>query len=135
MLECVYSVLSTSTGTAVSNQVLIVAYYCRHTLYANVNVERNCQVVISVSLFCHNLMALTFVHSQERLYKEIKSVVGDRIVTEDDLDQMPFLNACIQETLRVYTALPLLPPRRVSEDITLGGYDIPKGSNVSLLFP
>lgn len=68
---------------------------------------------------------------QERLYKEVVSVVGtERIVTEDDLPHMPYLKAVIKETLRQYPPVPMVPSRLVEEDITLGGYDIPKGHEI-----
>ncbi|XP_024357339.1 ent-kaurene oxidase [Physcomitrium patens] len=68
---------------------------------------------------------------QDRLYREIVSVAGtERMVTEDDLPNMPYLGAIIKETLRKYTPVPLIPSRFVEEDITLGGYDIPKGYQI-----
>ncbi|BBN00769.1 protein MpKOL2 [Marchantia polymorpha subsp. ruderalis] len=67
---------------------------------------------------------------QERLYQEIKSVAGDRMVNEDDMRNLPYLDAIIKETLRVYNPVPVLIPRIPAEDITLGGYDIPKGWDV-----
>lgn len=69
---------------------------------------------------------------QEKLLREIESVVGmERMVTEDDLPKMPYLKAVIKETLRQYPPVPIVPARLVEEDITLGGYDVPKGSQVS----
>jgi ent-kaurene oxidase len=67
---------------------------------------------------------------QERLYKEVQSVVGHRMVTEDDINKLPLVTAVIQETLRVYCPVSLIPPRYVHEDTTIGGYDIPKGWDV-----
>jgi ent-kaurene oxidase len=68
---------------------------------------------------------------QDRLYEEIVSVVGtERMVTEDDLPKMPYLKAVIKETLRQYPPVPLVPSRLVEEDITLGGYDVPKGFQI-----
>ncbi|KAG6555019.1 hypothetical protein Mapa_003051 [Marchantia paleacea] len=64
---------------------------------------------------------------QERLYQEIKSVVGDRMMNEDDMPNLPYLGAIIKETLRVYNPVSVLPTRFTDEDVTIGGYDIPKG--------
>ncbi|EFJ12811.1 hypothetical protein SELMODRAFT_424982 [Selaginella moellendorffii] len=62
---------------------------------------------------------------QEKLYDEIKRAVGDeRMVSEDDLPNLPFLNTVIKETLRKYSPAPILPPRYILE---LGGYTIPAG--------
>lgn len=68
---------------------------------------------------------------QERLYNEIMGVTKqDRMVTEDDIPNMPYLNAVIKETLRKYPPIAVLPARYVDKDVTLGGYDIPKGWQV-----
>ncbi|KAG6555024.1 hypothetical protein Mapa_003056 [Marchantia paleacea] len=67
---------------------------------------------------------------QERLYQEIKSVVGDRMMNEDDMPNLPYLGAIIKETLRVYNPVSVLPSRFTDEDVTIGGYDIPKGWEV-----
>ncbi|BBN06093.1 protein MpKOL1 [Marchantia polymorpha subsp. ruderalis] len=68
---------------------------------------------------------------QERLYSEIISVTGNkRMVTEDDLPNLPLLEAIVKETLRHYAPVTLLPPRYVSADVKIGGYDIPKDWDV-----
>lgn len=64
---------------------------------------------------------------QEKLYKEISEVAGCRIVTEDDLPKLKYLDAIVKETLRKYPPVSLLPPRHVDENVKLGGFDIQKG--------
>ncbi|XP_024515712.1 ent-kaurene oxidase 2 [Selaginella moellendorffii] len=69
------------------------------------------------------------LYELEKLYDEIKRAVGDeRMVSEDDLPNLPFLNTVIKETLRKYSPAPILPPRYILE---LGGYTIPAGYQVS----
>ncbi|CAM6094280.1 unnamed protein product [Calypogeia fissa] len=67
---------------------------------------------------------------QERLHQEIQKVVGSRMVTESDLPNLSLLDAIFKETLRLHCPIVLLPPREVEEDITIGGYHIPKGWQV-----
>ncbi|KAF8636248.1 hypothetical protein AX16_011018 [Volvariella volvacea WC 439] len=47
--------------------------------------------------------------------------------TFDDLNNLPFLNACIKEALRINSPISLLPARIATEPVTLGKYFIPAG--------
>lgn len=52
--------------------------------------------------------------------------------TDSDLEQMPLLNAVINETLRLYCAVPGSLPRVVPQGgATLGGHFVPEGTTVS----
>ncbi|XP_022138249.1 isoflavone 2'-hydroxylase-like [Momordica charantia] len=65
----------------------------------------------------------------KKVWSEINEYVGEqRLVEEADLTNLPFLQAIINETNRLFPALPILVPRESSEDCTIGGYDIPKGT-------
>jgi ent-kaurene oxidase len=71
---------------------------------------------------------------QERLYQEIVGITKQEgMVTEDDIPNMPYLNAIVKETLRKYPPVAVLPGRYADKDVTLGGYDIPKGWQVLLI--
>lgn len=50
----------------------------------------------------------------------------DRLVDEQDLSKLPYLQNVISETLRLHPPAPLLLPHSSSENCTLGGYNIPK---------
>jgi len=53
-------------------------------------------------------------------------------VTDAKLEELPILNACIEETLRLYGAAPGGLPRIVPPGgATLGGYYIPEGTTVT----
>ncbi|KAK1653818.1 hypothetical protein QYE76_071623 [Lolium multiflorum] len=69
---------------------------------------------------------------QERLCREIQEVCGDDRVTEDHLPRLPYLNAVFHETLRLHPAASVLPPRFVHETTTLGGYEIPAGTELMI---
>lgn len=62
---------------------------------------------------------------------ELDSVVGpNRLVTESDLTQLPYLQAIIKETFRLHPSTPLSLPRMAAESCEINGYAIPKGSTL-----
>ncbi|CAL7939834.1 unnamed protein product [Xylocopa violacea] len=69
--------------------------------------------------------------TQRKLYEEIASVLpsNDSPFTENALKKMPYLKACLQESLRLRPALPYLT-RLLPKTISLHGYTIPKGTFV-----
>eukprot|EP01018_Ginkgo_biloba_P029901 Gb_04557 [translate_table: standard] len=69
---------------------------------------------------------------QDRLYKELQEVCGDRTVTEDDLPKLKYLNAVFHETLRKHAPLRIAPLRYVHEDVQIGGFDVPAGWQIAI---
>jgi cytochrome P450 len=61
-----------------------------------------------------------------RAHAEVQSVVGGRTPTADDAAQMPWLTASIKEALRLYPPAAGLLSRRVTQDIQVGPWHIPK---------
>ncbi|KAJ3694110.1 hypothetical protein LUZ60_009590 [Juncus effusus] len=60
---------------------------------------------------------------------EIETHVGNnRLIQDSDMANLPYLNCIILETLRLYPSGPLLAPHESREEISLGGYEIPKGT-------
>jgi cytochrome P450 len=67
---------------------------------------------------------------QEKLAEEIISVIGtDRKPTAEDIDKMPYLYKVLRESLRYCPPIPVVT-RHTAEDVTLGGYFIPKDTFV-----
>ena len=63
------------------------------------------------------------------LHDELSEVLGDRDPTYEDLERLEWTRLCIQEAMRMFPPLYILP-RVASEDTELGGYPIPKGAEV-----
>ncbi|KHN09753.1 Cytochrome P450 76C4 [Glycine soja] len=69
----------------------------------------------------------------KRVQEELEVVVGkDNMVEESHIHKLSYLQAVMKETLRLHPVLPLLIPHCPSETTNVGGYRIPKGSQVFL---
>ena len=76
-------------------------------------------------------MSLLLNHPEalKKAQAEIDAVVGNsRLVTADDVPRLGYLQCIINETLRLYPAVPLLLPHESSADCKVGGYDVPRGT-------
>ncbi|XP_062119679.1 cytochrome P450 89A2-like [Humulus lupulus] len=76
---------------------------------------------------------------QEKLYEEIKGVMGDddrrrgKEIEEEDLQRMPYLKAVILEGLRRHPPGHFVLPHAVSEDVVVGGHVVPKKGSVNFM--
>ncbi|OAY79563.1 Cytochrome P450 81D1 [Ananas comosus] len=76
-------------------------------------------------------MALLLSHPDvmEKARAELDLRVGSgRLVQESDLSDLPYLQCIIKETLRLYPAGPLIPAHESTEDCTVAGYHVPRGT-------
>ncbi|CAG5115325.1 unnamed protein product [Candidula unifasciata] len=85
----------------------------------------------STTIYWCILYMLHYPEIQEKVYQEIKQKVGtNRAPTIQDKPQMTYLNAVICETQRLASIVPLSVTHVCSEDVSLRGYDLPKGAYI-----
>jgi cytochrome P450 len=67
----------------------------------------------------------------KRAHKELDEVVGDkRKVEESDTDRLPYLRAVVKEVFRLHPTVPLLVPHKADRRCEVGGFVIPKNSEI-----
>ncbi|KAK1164243.1 cytochrome P450 2J2-like [Acipenser oxyrinchus oxyrinchus] len=77
------------------------------------------------------LYIMKYPEIQEKIQAEIDSMIGQaRQPSMEDKPNMPYTEAVIHEVQRMGNVAPLNVPRMTTEDTTLGGYFIPKGTQV-----
>ncbi|KAK4793009.1 hypothetical protein SAY86_023444 [Trapa natans] len=68
---------------------------------------------------------------QQKVQEELDRVIGfERVMIEPDFSRLPYLQCVAKEALRLHPPTPLMLPHRANTNVKIGGYDIPKGSNV-----
>ncbi len=68
--------------------------------------------------------------AMHKLRDELEREIGTDIVKESHLAHLPYLQACVKETLRLHPPGPLLLPHRALQTCQVMGYTIPKDSQV-----
>ncbi|KAL0296142.1 UNVERIFIED_CONTAM: Labd-13Z-ene-9,15,16-triol synthase, chloroplastic, partial [Sesamum radiatum] len=69
----------------------------------------------------------------KKVQEELTDVIGDNNVAEEShITKLHYLDAVVKETFRLHPPLPLLVPRFPSQSCVVGGYMIPKHSQVFL---
>ena len=66
---------------------------------------------------------------REKLEQELATCLGGRLPVAEDFERLNYTKAVLQESMRLYTPVPLLSRHAVQDDV-IGGYRIPKGSVV-----
>nr|GMD41828.1 isoleucine N-monooxygenase 2-like [Ipomoea batatas] len=67
----------------------------------------------------------------EKAVEEVDNVVGrERLVEESDLPKLNYIKACVKEGFRLHPFAPFTPAHMSITDTVVGGYFIPKGSQV-----
>ncbi|XP_065855057.1 cytochrome P450 76A1-like [Euphorbia lathyris] len=69
--------------------------------------------------------------SMKKAKSEILSVVGpNKKLQESHIENLPFLQAIVKETLRLHPPIPFLVPRKAIQDTNFMGYNIPQNTQV-----
>ncbi|KAG6370812.1 cytochrome P450 [Boletus reticuloceps] len=85
----------------------------------------------TTTLQCFMLAMLQHPEVQGRAQAEIDAVIDtDRLPNFDDRPNLPYVEAILMETLRMYTVIPLGLPHATTADDIYGDILIPKGSTV-----
>ncbi|GFQ91991.1 cytochrome P450 2U1 [Trichonephila clavata] len=75
------------------------------------------------------LAMATYLDIQSKVHEEIDAVLGkEKKIDWSDRSSLPYTYAVIMEGQRWKTIAPINTPRIATEDITLGGFEIPKGT-------
>ena len=78
-------------------------------------------------------LLLTHPNILKKVQEELDSQIGSQQnVEESDCANLIYLQAVVKETLRLHPAAPLSGPRLFTEDCTIGGYHVRKGTRMIL---
>ncbi|XP_078693758.1 cytochrome P450 2U1-like [Branchiostoma floridae x Branchiostoma belcheri] len=67
---------------------------------------------------------------QNKVQQELDAVVGEGLPTLSHRSQLPYVNACLLEVMRIRPIGPLLIPRATTQTVKVQEYDIPVGTQV-----
>ncbi|XP_078696657.1 cytochrome P450 2U1-like [Branchiostoma floridae x Branchiostoma belcheri] len=67
---------------------------------------------------------------QKKVQQELDAVVGESLPALSHRSQLPYVNACLLEVMRLRPIIPLAIPHATSEMVEVQGYNIPKGTQI-----
>ena len=74
--------------------------------------------------------------AQNKVHEELDSIFGDdheRQITPEDISKLKYLECCIKESMRIIPTV-FMVGREIVNNIQIGDYYIPKGTNISVDF-
>jgi len=71
--------------------------------------------------------------AQRELHKELDGRIGRKIAPSiEELRELPYLHACVMESMRLFCTVPINQRVNLNQDISLNGLVVPKGVNVNV---
>jgi cytochrome P450 len=70
--------------------------------------------------------------AEEQLHAEVDRVLGGRLPTADDIPNLPYTRMLVDEALRLYPPVWIIPRRAIADD-EIGGYRVPKETVVNVV--
>ncbi|XP_078692598.1 cytochrome P450 2U1-like [Branchiostoma floridae x Branchiostoma belcheri] len=67
---------------------------------------------------------------QNKVQQELDAVVGEGLPALSHRSQLPYVNACLLEVMRIRPVGPVAIPHATAETVKVGEYEIPKGTQV-----
>ncbi|KAF2813329.1 bifunctional P-450/NADPH-P450 reductase [Mytilinidion resinicola] len=71
----------------------------------------------------------------QKAQQEVDSVIGKDPINVDHLSKLPFINAILRETLRVWPTAPMISFTPKKDELLAGKYQIPKGEAIVAVLP
>ena len=138
--ECVYEYLAEQRKSDFANSALVTMLVQASRAQADEFDDRSLRDQLLTLFFAgHETSAtsLCWIHYllskhpdvRAKLRREVDTVLGPRLPTMQDLDQLHYTEQVVNESLRLYSPIHSLS-RVAVEDDTLGGYAIPSGSTI-----
>lgn len=70
-----------------------------------------------------------YPEARRRMEAEVDEVLQGRVPTYEDVDRLPWTNACLQEAMRLHPPVPAFTRAAISDD-EVGGVRVPRGATV-----
>tara|TARA_R110002003_G_scaffold351_12_gene18970 strand:+ start:2765 stop:3601 length:837 start_codon:yes stop_codon:yes gene_type:complete len=110
---------------------LDIASECADHLLAGIDTTSDTLMFLVWALSCPS-----HAHIQRKLIDECKNIdakaIKNGVVDLEVADRLPYLDAVVKETLRLYAPLPASEPRANRTDMIIDGYKIPRGTICSM---
>ncbi|XP_018424943.1 PREDICTED: cytochrome P450 2A6-like [Nanorana parkeri] len=107
------------------------SFHAKHLLSTVFDMFLGGAETTSITLSFGVLYFIKYPEIQDKLHEEIDKVIGrTRDPRVEDRNQMPYMNAIIHEIQRISDVLPMGCIRSAMADVTLRGYNLPKGTDI-----